>query len=156
MINSLNITAIVQTLTITQIEKFSRDEVAPRFWSFFTKPSSEYNGFQKFSEAVELLHTYYIHLSTVATKINLMRECNNHRVNIYNECDAVESLKVIIRATILSQLPLDHKSVIENFYELALRLEEQRNGSGSEVRCTVCAADISKCSCTQCFANTNR
>lgn len=89
-------------------------------------------------------------------KVNLMRECNECTSDIYHEKNAVDALKLVIRATLLSQLPVEHSCTIENFYETALKKEELRANGYHEENCRYCFADIAGCTCISSFYDTNR
>lgn len=156
IIKTFNATETIQCIIITNLEKFIRETVSKEFWLYFTKPKSQYNGFLHFVHAVNLLYDYYTQLTSVMNKVNLMRECNECKSDLYHEKNAVDALKLVIRATLLSQLPREHRSTIENFYETALKTEELRANGCQEENCRYCFADIGGCTCISSFYDTNR
>lgn len=147
--NQLKLTKTIRSLITTRIEKHTREIIVPEFWSYFKKTNNKVDGFGKFYKAVEVLYNYFIQYVCLMPRLNALRE-PNERNFIYGESDAGEALKLIIRATLLSQLPVDHTKVIEDFYDTALNVEDT-DGYLNE-RCVLCMKD----NCTDCFYDTNR
>lgn len=68
---------------------------------------------------------------------------------VYNEISACEALKVIVRASVRSQLPIEYKKTMESFYKVALSLEEN-----SDEECMHCT--INTCQCLFLFEEANK
>lgn len=149
-------TEVVQSLIVARIEKYIREKVAPEFWSYFPKPLDCNEGFVKFYECVELLYNCYMQFSQLMIKLDLLRSYADIKTPIYNEKTAVDALKLIIRAVLLSQLPTTHKYIIENFYKTALKKEENKNNDSFDETCAICLLNNNECSCLNNFYETNR
>lgn len=139
-------------LVIYKLEQYVSRKVAVDFWSYFEPPSDEFQGYVKFYKAVEYLYSSYLELSQVMNNIDLLSEPQE---KIYLEESSLEALKLMIRAALLAKLPSDNKQIIENFYEVALKQEENRSYSGDE-ECRVCRVAFNDCNCGENFYETNR
>lgn len=156
IIETLNITETIQYLVLTNVEKYLQNKVAVEFWSYFTKAADECLGFQQYTKAVQVLYDYYLQFANIMAKVDAMRECNRLDTHIYNEKNAIDALKLTIRATLLAQLPIEHKTIIENFYELALKMEEGRGNISIDETCKICTLEVVHCNCMHIFYETNK
>lgn len=156
IVRTMNLTGVIQALVITRTENYIREKTAVEFWSCFQKPLDSKDGFLKFYKAVELLYNCYAAFSHIMIKLDLLRKYADVKQPIYNEKSAVDALKLIIRSILLSQLPVSHKTIIENFYETALRKEENKNNESMDEMCGVCVLTVTECTCLHNFYETNR
>ena len=123
------------------------------FWSFFRDVSDENEGFRQFHSAVGRLYENYTHFHPMVLKLELLRCTAERTATICGEKTATGALKVTMRAALLSQIPLNCNSVIKNFYDVALKNEE--NEENFEGDCPVCLCR-ERCMCSQYFYQTNR
>lgn len=138
---------------ISRLEKHLRENIVPPFWLYFNKTEGSNSGFQQFHTAVEMLFNHYVQFLNIINRLDILREKTQFKDLIYGEENAVNGFKLIIRATLLSQLPLDHNIIIEEFYETALKMEDT---SINDKQCTVCVSEKTRCNCPQRFHDTNR
>lgn len=154
----MNLTNVVQSLVFTRTEDYIRQKVAVEFWSYFQKPLDSNNGFMKFTKAVDLLYKCYLKFLPSMAKLDLLQKNAGLHNSIYNEKNAHDALGLSIRAILLSQLPVSHKTIIEHFYETALKKEENKNiENHGDDGCTVCLLNNeNECACLHNFYETNR
>lgn len=110
--------------------------IAPEFWNYFKTPKDEHEGLTNFYKAISRLYNHYDSLLPLTVRLEKMRTTFNISKSIYNEETVVAALKLILRATILSQLPIDYKCVIENFYEVMLRFQDKGEADDDSVDVT--------------------
>uniref|UniRef100_A0A1Y1LHN2 Uncharacterized protein n=1 Tax=Photinus pyralis TaxID=7054 RepID=A0A1Y1LHN2_PHOPY len=145
LINRFGLNATIKSLIISKFEEHVRKFVVPKFWAFFTTDINVGEGFGNFFKAVDYLYTFFTNHIHLIGNTSLL--CNSKP--IYNAENATDSLKLIIRATLLSQLPLNYNKIIEEFYETALKLE-----NNDDTACPVCGNEP-ECSCLIYFHATN-
>ncbi|KAF2885750.1 hypothetical protein ILUMI_20423 [Ignelater luminosus] len=150
IINQLKLTKTIKSLIISRIEKHIREVIVPEFWSYFKKTDNKVVGFGKFYKAVEVLYNYFTQYLWLMSRLNALCDSNEYSDVTCCKNDSAETLKLIIRATLLSQLPVEHTKVIEDFYDAALNVEDT-DGYLNE-RCVLCTKD----NCIDCFYDTNR
>ncbi|KAF5286722.1 hypothetical protein FQR65_LT12455 [Abscondita terminalis] len=126
-INQMKLASTIQALVFHKVEKYVREQVSPEFWSYFANTDNVIEGFSQFYKAIKLLHGYYTQFLYLMRNVNVLRERGHCNEVVYGERNSVQVLKVIIRATLLSQLPLQHSKVIEYFYETGLKMEDRDN-----------------------------
>ncbi|KAK5642898.1 hypothetical protein RI129_009065 [Pyrocoelia pectoralis] len=148
LINRLGLNTTIKSLIISKFEEHVRKYVVPQFWSFFSIKSEASEGFSQFFKAVDLLYNYFSHHLDLMNNVSLL--CNNKQ--IYNSENSTDALKLIIRASLLSQLPSNYNKIIEEFYETALKLEGKDNTQN--IACPVCRRE-QDCLCLTYFHNTN-
>ncbi|KAK4877403.1 hypothetical protein RN001_009909 [Aquatica leii] len=151
-INQLKLAHTIQALVFHKVENYMRETVAPEFWFHFNL-SNDVEGFSQFYKAIDLLHNYFTQFLYLMRNVNVLRERSRCTEAVYGEKNAVQVLKVIIRATLLSQLPSEHNKIIEHFYETGLKMND---GHFQEKVCEVCLKDSINCRCLNCFYETNR
>lgn len=100
-----------------------------------------------------MLYKSYLKLAFAVTKLDLLQEEGHTKKLFYGKETATEALKLTIRAALLSTLPVSHKTIIEMFYETALRKEEKKD---VDKVCEVCVLDDNQCCCLHNFYATNR
>lgn len=156
VIRRTNLTNTVHSLVFARTVDYVKDKVVVDFWSYFQKPLDSVDGFLKFYKAVNMLYKCYFQFSPVMAKLDLLQEEENREKYIYGKRSAVQALKVGIRAALLSKLPVSHKTIIENFYETALKKEEKKDVEAVNEVCGICALNDNECLCLQNFYDTNR
>lgn len=153
-INTTNLAVHIQNLMVSQIEKKFRDVIVPEFWSYFTNSNGATKGFQQFYNAVKYLYDNYRQLDYDMQRLKMFKQATQLDDPIYNETCLESALKLILKATMLSQLNLEYQSVVLNFYECALKMEDiEENNDG---KCTVCYQENIQCNCIYLFQETNR
>lgn len=155
VIRRMNLTKTVHTLVFARTEEYIKNNVVEDFWSYFQKPVDSLNGFFKFYKAVNKLYMCYIQFSPVMAKLDLLQEENTEKL-IYGKRSAVQAFKVSLRSALLSKLPVSHKTIIENFYETALKKEEKIDTEVVREICAICVQNEKKCECLRNFYDTNR
>lgn len=146
-----------------EIEKHLRQIIVPKFWSFFSESDTEIICFYKFKTAVENLYT---ELSNYVVHINNIQKLNNYFCKSSN---VVEKFKLVVRASLLSQLPPHHPRTLKCFYEVSFRvfcnLEDDKdqsrtlNSTNEDLRCNGCLQEAGQCQCKgiyDIFCDTNR
>lgn len=115
----LQLTEHVERLVIERIESFIRQKVAPRFWSNFTNTSDERQGFELFKRAVDGLHSSLKEFLPLLKKLEQLLSVEGKRRYTYGQDDLLTQFKLIVRACLLGQLPLNSQHIIEHFYKIA-------------------------------------
>ncbi|KAL1131096.1 hypothetical protein AAG570_012333 [Ranatra chinensis] len=162
----------LEELVIDKIEERVRLNVSPEFWAEFYTREDEMDGFKRFRNAVKKLYDRYMHLSLSIKKLELMRLILNVKRTIYGQSNLDETLKLIIRSTLHSQLPIPrYHKIIEDFYKVSFQVfynsekayrdfGVELNESGEDtLQCNGCSAEIDQCKCKSIiedFHSTNR
>ncbi|XP_018567673.1 anaphase-promoting complex subunit 2 isoform X1 [Anoplophora glabripennis] len=150
---NMNLAKTIQDLLISKIEQRLRDEVVPEFWSYFKKSENDNKGFKQFYNAVKSLYDCFKQLDHIITKLEIFRQATKLCDLIYNENSTHNALKLILKATLLSQLNLEYQVVVMNFYETALKMEDTEEDDG---QCIICLQESRHCNCLHLFQETNR
>lgn len=152
-INKIKIALHIQNLIVSRIEKKLREEVVPEFWSYFKNSSHEIKGFQQFYNAIKCLYDNYKLLDLNMQKLNMFKKATNLDDLVYKEPCVHSAMKLILRASLLSQLNLEYQPVVMHFYEAALKMEDIDEVNGI---CIICAQESISCNCLHLFQETNR
>lgn len=150
IINQLNVYEFVENAVISSIETHLQNATVPKFWAHFGEVENVYEGFKNFHNAITLLHQSYHQLLEYCRRLDMYRVTYNYRKTIYNETSSSNALKVILRASVLSQLPIEYKTTIEFFYKVVLCFEESCN------ECVYCKKPSPECQCFFQFDNVNK
>lgn len=118
-IRSLNSTQFVEDIVVHHVERYIRSHVAPAFWEKFKNTEDNQRGFELFKSAVDGLYTSLTKILPIFKKIDYLRQ-NKDAPNGRNETEA--QFRLIVRVTLLSQLPLDHEHIVEQFYKIAFNV----------------------------------
>lgn len=162
IIVGLGVQARIRDLVLINLEKYLRQHVAPQFWSKFTKVDEEVKGFQLFKSAVNDLFDSVSSFSAMLRRLTTLNNSCCDNKPIFGEKDVVLGFKLILRATLLSQLPLDFQVIINQFYKLSFNVfdnEYENSDMSEEVMCNGCWNDYSECNCAyivKVFHETNR
>ncbi|XP_011505513.1 PREDICTED: anaphase-promoting complex subunit 2 [Ceratosolen solmsi marchali] len=152
----LSLSFCLQSLVIPKIEKYMRIIIAPKFWSKFVNVSEidEKQGFQNFTTSVNELYTDSSKLLPMLKKLELAGSCKDEYC-MYSQVNILDYFKLIIRGTLLSQIPLYHTTIIEHFYKTAFNVfcnieassttEDLHNNS--TILCEGCKQEQSNCQC---------
>jgi len=99
-----------------------RWHVAPTFWKNFEKSDNDQRGFKLFKSAVDDLYAGLAEFLPVLKRLEYLKQDKNDRIisNIGNKTEA--QFKLLVRATLLSQLPLYHECIVEQFYKIAFNV----------------------------------
>ncbi|CAH1119635.1 unnamed protein product [Phaedon cochleariae] len=153
-IKKMNLVHQIQKFIIRKIEKRLRDIVAPEFWSYFSNNEQDNKGFQQFYNAVECLYDSYKQLEHSMRKLDIFRQATELEELVNSEKCLNKALKLIFKATLLSQLNLDYQTTVMSFYESALRMEDLDEGYNGQ--CIICSQESLHCNCMNLFKETNR
>ncbi|KOB76226.1 Anaphase-promoting complex subunit 2 [Operophtera brumata] len=162
IIIGLGIQVKIRDLVLIHIEKYLRQHVAPLFWSKFTKVEEEIRGFQLFKSAVNDLYESVSSFAAMLRRLTTLNNTCNDSKPIYGEKDVTLGFKQLLRATLLSQLPLDFHVIVNHFYKVSFNVfdnEYENPDIGEDVMCSGCWNDFSECNCAyivKVFHDTNR
>ncbi|XP_028171394.1 anaphase-promoting complex subunit 2 [Ostrinia nubilalis] len=162
MIVGLGIQVKIRDLTLVHIEKYLRQHVAPAFWSKFVKVDEEIKGFQLFKSAVNDLYESVCNFSEMLRRLSILNNSCCDNKPIFGEKDVIMGFKQLIRATLLSQLPLDYHVIINHFYKMSFNVfdnEYENSDMSEDVMCMGCWNEYSECNCAyivKVFHDTNR
>lgn len=110
----------IEDLVVDKIESHLRNDVAPRFWHEIV--SGACDGFSRFKRAVIGLADDYLLLSLLIDRLADLRNSVGLKRNIYGVEDLKSLLKILVRATLHSQLPMPKQlSAVEDFYKLSFQ-----------------------------------
>lgn len=162
LIVNLGVQIKIRDLVFVHIEKYLRQHVASSFWSKYIKTAEEVKGFQLFKSSVNDLYEAVSSFSPMLqrfTKLN--SSCNDNKL-IYGEKNLVLGFKQLVRATLLSQLPIDFQCIINQFYKISFNVfdnEYENSDMGEDIMCSGCGNEYSDCNCAyivKVFHETNR
>lgn len=162
IITGLGIQVRIRDLTLVHIEKYLRQHVAPSFWSKFVKVDEETKGFQLFKSAVNDLYESVSNFSEMLRRLTILNNSCSDNKPIFGEKDVILGFKQLIRATLLSQMPLNYHIIINHFYKLSFNVfdnEYENSDMGEDVTCQGCWNDYPDCNCAyivKVFHDTNR
>ncbi|XP_012523576.2 anaphase-promoting complex subunit 2 isoform X2 [Monomorium pharaonis] len=155
-------------IVIYNIEQHIRCHVAPTFWEKFEYTKDGQRGFELFKSAVDGLYASLTEFLPTLKKLEYLKRSSGEdlqplRLNAKNDIDIEAQFKLIVRATLLSQLPLCHECIIEHFYKIAFNVfcnsDNSSQESISEIQCTGCDQEMGNCRCQMIvymFHETNR
>ncbi|KAF7266110.1 hypothetical protein GWI33_020535 [Rhynchophorus ferrugineus] len=152
IVKTNQIEIILQDIIMNKTEKLLRDKIAPEFWSYFKNHSAENKKFDLFFNAVKSVYNNYKELCNIMSRLELLRKEVNIVEVPYNELTVHDSLRLILRATLFSQLHVDYQTLVIEFYELVLRMEDREE---SNTPCLICEVEP-YCNCFHLFEETNR
>lgn len=162
IITGLGIEVKIRDLVQIHIEKYIRQHVVPLFWSKFSKVEEELKGFQLFKSAVNDLYESVSSFAAMLRRLAILNNTCSDNKPIYGERDVNLGFKQLVRATLLSQLPLDFHVIINHFYKVSFNVfdnEYEHSDMGEDVMCSGCWNDFSECDCAyivKVFHDTNR
>ncbi|KAJ0173732.1 hypothetical protein K1T71_010881 [Dendrolimus kikuchii] len=162
LISGLGIEIKIRDLILVHIEKYLRQHVAPNFWAKFSKVDEEIKGFQLFKSAVTDLYEAVSSFSPILCRLTILNNNCNDNKPIYGEKDVILGFKQLVRATLLSQLPLNFHIIINHFYKVSFNVfdnEYENSEMAEDVMCSGCLNEYSDCNCAyivKVFHDTNR
>ncbi|KAL2734441.1 anaphase-promoting complex subunit 2 isoform X2 [Vespula squamosa] len=159
------LTNFVKDIVLHHIEYYIRQKVAPTFWKKFVNITSEQEGFELFKSAVDGLYISLTEFLPLLKKLEYLEQEDAEKTVLQAD-NVLLRFKLIVRSTLLSQLPLDHEYIIEQFYRIAFNVfcnsdnSSLHDSSGSDAaQCGGCNQEIDKCQCQMIvymFHETNR
>lgn len=110
-------------IVIHHIEQYIRCHVAPAFWRKFKNTEDSQRGFELFKSAVDGLYASLTEFLPILKKLEYLRQNNSETsLPFVEDIDIEARFKLIVRATLLSQLHLCHECIIEHFYKIAFNV----------------------------------
>lgn len=120
-IKRLNLTQFVEDIVIYHIELYIRQNVAPTFWKKFTNNVTGQQGFEHFKNAVDGLYISLTEFLPLLKKLEYLTQ-NETVQSTTNGNNVLSQFKLIVRSTLLSQLPLHYEHIVEQFYKIAFNV----------------------------------
>lgn len=151
----LQLSFCLQSLVVPKIEEYMRASIAPAFWKKFQNASGtdEDLGFKNFTDSVTALYANSSELLPQLKKLQLAGPCKNDCCP-FSQTNVLDYFKLLIRATLLSQIPLNFTIIIEHFYKVSFKvfcnIEASATTDGAPVSSTVCSGcerEQSNCRC---------
>ncbi|GBP16666.1 Anaphase-promoting complex subunit 2 [Eumeta japonica] len=162
LVTGLGIQVKLRDLIHIHIAKYIRQQLAPAFWNKFVTVDDDMKGFQLFKSAVNDLYESVNSFTNIIQRLTLLNNtCEDYRLKC-GERDIASSLKLLIGATLHSQLPLDFQLIINQFYKISFNVfdnEYENSDMGEEMICSGCSSEYSECNCAyivKVFHDTNR
>lgn len=110
-------------IVIHNIEQYIRCHIAPEFWEKFEHTEDGQRGFELFKSAVDSLYDSLMEFLPILKKLEYLRQNKGETLaSTETDIDIEAQFKLIVRATLLSQLPLCHECIIEHFYKIAFNV----------------------------------
>ncbi|KAG7213043.1 hypothetical protein KM043_002374 [Ampulex compressa] len=159
------LTRFVEDIIVHHIEQYIRQNVAPEFWKKFKNTAVEQEGFKLFKSAVDGLYASLTEFLPLLKKLEYLIQSEESQAANTLESNVLARFKLIVRSTLLSQLPLCHEHIIEQFYKIAFNVfcnsdNSAHDTSGNDVtQCAGCNQEVEKCQCQMIvymFHETNR
>ncbi|XP_026670308.1 anaphase-promoting complex subunit 2 [Ceratina calcarata] len=163
-IKSLGLTQFVEDVVIYHIELHIRQNVAPAFWKNFTITADEQTGFEHFKSAVDGLYMSLTEFLPLLKRLEYLTEIEANQSTTSGH-NVLSQFKLIVRSTLLSQLPLRYEHIIEQFYRIAFNVFCNADSSthvstgNDSNQCMGCYQELEKCQCQMIvfmFHETNR
>ncbi|XP_076655702.1 anaphase promoting complex subunit morula [Halictus rubicundus] len=164
-IKALNLKNLVEDMVIYQIKYLMRQSIAPTFWKKFTCNVDKQQGFEQFKNAVDGLYTRMTEFLPLLKRLEYLVQ-EQSICSPANESNVLSRFKLIVRSTLLSQIPLGYEHVVEQFYKIAFNVfcctdnsTQVTTASSDYLQCTGCYLEVEKCRCQQIvimFHETNR
>ncbi|XP_033327037.1 anaphase promoting complex subunit morula [Megalopta genalis] len=164
-IKALSLKHLVEDMVICRIKYHMRQSIAPAFWQKFTCNVDKQEGFEQFKSAVDGLYTRMTEFLPLLKRLEYLVQ-EESICSTTSESDVPSRFKLIVRSTLLSQIPLGYEYVVEQFYKIAFNVfcctdnSTQVTTAGSDyLQCTGCYLEVEKCRCQQIvimFHETNR
>ncbi|XP_077299821.1 anaphase promoting complex subunit morula [Arctopsyche grandis] len=167
-LGEMNLTSKIIDVILSNIEAYLRKFVAPEFWKVFLHEREEaIKGFELFESAVEDLYDVLSRFGPMLERLEKLYELCPEKKLLFGESDVIAGFKQIVRATLLSQLPLDFQHIIEDFYKISFNVfcfadtdSDQCELGEDMIHCGGCGYELeNECQC-QCiihvFHETNR
>jgi hypothetical protein len=121
-ITELKLNTFIEDIVICRIEQIMRQKITPEFWSRFSERKTEIDGFERFKDAVDFLYTSLASFLPMLEKLEKFRSISRINRVIYGEDTLLGTFKVIVTSTLLSQLPLTHQKITEDFYKVSFKV----------------------------------
>ncbi|XP_054016183.1 anaphase-promoting complex subunit 2 isoform X2 [Hylaeus anthracinus] len=159
---ALNLTHLIKRMVIFHVEKHIRTNVAPVFWKKFMGTVDGQQGFDNFKCAVDGL---YIHVTEFLPVLKKLEYLTQQETSMPIGNDVLGQFKLIVRSTLLSQLPLHYEHIVKQFYKIAFNVfcctDNSMHGTttSDSTQCIGCHQEIEKCCCQMIvimFHETNR
>lgn len=156
----------VELLVLNEVENKLRRELVPAFWQRFKVHENRPHSSDAFKEAVDSLYNSLALIVPVLQNLVLLRQTAQSERQVYGQSSLMESFKVMVRASLHSQLPLNYQAITEDFYRISFKVfcnseskEADPNESAEDVlQCAGCSQEIEMCQCQsiiQAFHETN-
>lgn len=119
----MNSTQFVEDIVVHHVERYIRSHVAPAFWEKFENTEDNQRGFELFKSAVDGLYASLTKILPIFKKIDYLRRNKDAALDASNGRNETEAqFRLIVRVTLLSQLPLGHEHIVEQFYKIAFNV----------------------------------
>ncbi|XP_049784564.1 anaphase-promoting complex subunit 2 isoform X1 [Schistocerca cancellata] len=164
-----NLGHFLEDLVLSRIQKILRQKIAPEFWSKFSGSEGENEGFGRFKDAVNNLYNRLHQFLPVLEKLEKLHDLSASKNHLaFGQRSVVEEFKVLLRATLHSQLPLNHSAITEDFYRRSFKVFCNSDKTESDIDevadsenvvCGGCGTEIEGCQCRailDAFHETNR
>lgn len=166
-IGEMNIGTKIINAILSSIETYLRKFVAPKFWKNFVKTTEEIKGFELFKAAVNDLYEVLSHFAPTLERLEKLHSLYPEKKQIFGEKDVMSGFKQIVKATLLSQLPLDFQNIINHFYKISFNVfcfadndNEQCEIGEDLLHCNGCGYELeNNCQCqyiVRVFHDTNK
>lgn len=135
----MKLSQFVEDIVIDHVEQYTYLDVAPAFWEKFESTEDNQRGFELFKSAVDDLYIKFTEFLPVIKKLEYLRQ--NKDADLSSESDMETRFKLIVRATLFSQLPLCHERIIEQFYKIAFNVfcNSDNSSQGKLVHTLMCS-----------------
>ncbi|KAJ8670804.1 hypothetical protein QAD02_002063 [Eretmocerus hayati] len=123
-LKDLPVNFCVHSVVVPQIHKHFRQVTAPRFWSKFENVDGkdEQQGFVDFTIAVNELYEETLKFQPMLKKLQLAGKCNRDFCLHGGGIEPVQYFWLMLRAVLLSQLPLNPDNLPGLFYRVAFNV----------------------------------
>lgn len=114
-------TDFVEDIVIYHIQLYIRQNVAPTFWKQFVNTVDGQQGFEHFKNAVDGLYTSLTEFLPLLKRLEYLVQTKVIHTTI-GENNILNQFKLIVRSTLLSQLPLRYEHIVEQFYKISFNV----------------------------------
>lgn len=117
-----NLICFVEQLIYDKIEEDLRQKIAPVFWVKLNDPDLESDNFEKFRAAVDYLYDSLLQYLSTVERMKQFQVQESYDLRHYSQKSPINIFKLIVRATLHSQLPLRYQVVVEDFYKVSFKV----------------------------------
>ncbi|XP_067004982.2 anaphase-promoting complex subunit 2 [Anabrus simplex] len=146
---------VIEDYVVDSIQQLIYTKIVPEFWSKFAGRENEFDGFERFKDAVKTMCKRLSEFSIVFDRLEKLRQYGDIHRNVFGKETLNGVLKVLVRSSLHSQLPLHHPQIIEDFYKVSFKVFCNRDKSDDDpdesaediVQCGGCGHEVEQCRC---------
>lgn len=146
---------LVEQLVLTEVESQLRNNIVPVFWQRFSVLDGRTQSLDPFKDAVDCLYESLASIVPILQSLVLLRQTAQTERQVCGQSSLLETFKVMVRASLHSQLPLNYQAITEDFYRISFKVfcnsenkDAEQNESTEDIfQCAGCGQEVELCQC---------